>query len=174
VALAAGPDRPAVGRALGVQTGFSLCGNNLSTIDALTGKVPLMKSTRGRRLAALLVVIVALAAVAVAAFAIGANNGSGWFGRGMVMRGHGMGLGYGAGFGLFGLLGFILVGLLVFWLIAAIVSPDGRSRGPVGTAPGAPAAGDFDRLRELSEMHTRGELTDEEFTAAKRKILGLE
>jgi uncharacterized membrane protein len=81
---------------------------------------------------------------------------------------------YGAGFGLFGLLGFILVGLLVFWLIAAIVSPDGRSRGPVGTAPGAPAAGDFDRLRELSEMHTRGELTDEEFTAAKRKILGLE
>ncbi len=85
-----------------------------------------------------------------------------------------MGIGHGAGFGLFGLLGCILVGLLVFWLIAAIVFPDGRSRGPVGTSPGAPAAGDVDRLREISEMHTRGELTDEEFTAAKRKILGLE
>jgi uncharacterized membrane protein len=174
VALVVGPNRLAVGQARAVQTRFSLGGNTLSSIDALSGKVSLMKSTRGRRLAALLVVFVALAAVAVAAFAIGANNSSGLFGRGIEMRGYGMGMRYGAGFGLFGLLGFILVGLLVFWLIAAIVSPDGRSRGPVGTAPGAPAAGDFDRLRELSEMHTRGELTDEEFTAAKRKILGLE
>ena len=67
-----------------------------------------MRSTRGQRLAALLVVVAALAAVAVAAFAIGANNGSGWFGRGMLMRDHGMGWGYGPGFGLFGLVGFIL------------------------------------------------------------------
>jgi uncharacterized membrane protein len=133
-----------------------------------------MRSTRGQRLAALLVVVAALAAVAVAAFAIGANNGSGWFGRGMLMRDHGMGWGYGPGFGLFGLVGFILVGLLFFWLIAAIVSPNGRSHRPAETAPGAAGTGDFDRLRELSEMHTRGELTDEEFTAAKRRILGLE
>jgi hypothetical protein len=30
-----------------------------------------------------------------------------------------------------------------------------------------------DRLRELSELHDRGSLTDEEFAAAKRKLLGL-
>ena len=132
-----------------------------------------MKSTRGQRLAALLIVLVALAAVAAVAFAIGAKNGSGGFGRGMVMRGDGIGLGYGPGFGLFGLVGFVLVGLLFFWLIAAIAFPNGRSHRPAETAPGAAAPGDFDRLRELSEMHTRGELTDEEFTAAKRRILGL-
>jgi hypothetical protein len=133
-----------------------------------------MKSTGGRRLVALLILVAAIVVVAIGAFAIGAHNGSGGFGRGMMTRGFGMGWGYGSGFGLFGLVGLIIVGLLFFWLVAAIFSPDGRSRGPIGGAPAAPAPGDFDRLRELSEMHTRGELTDEEFTAAKRKILGLQ
>ena len=133
-----------------------------------------MKSTGGRRLAALLILVAAVVVVAIGAFAIGAHNGSGGFGRGMMTRGFGMGWGYGPGIGLFGLVGFVLVGLLFFWLIAAILSPDGRPRGPVSGQPHAPAPGDFDRLRELSEMHTRGELTEEEFTAAKRKILGLQ
>jgi hypothetical protein len=30
-----------------------------------------------------------------------------------------------------------------------------------------------ERLRELSDMHAQGHLTDDEFAAAKRKILGL-
>jgi hypothetical protein len=30
-----------------------------------------------------------------------------------------------------------------------------------------------ERLRELSAMHTQGLLTDDEFSAAKRKLLGL-
>jgi hypothetical protein len=37
----------------------------------------------------------------------------------------------------------------------------------------APAAGDLDRLHQLSELHDQGKLTDDEFTAAKRKLLGL-
>jgi len=40
------------------------------------------------------------------------------------------------------------------------------------TAPTNPATG-VDRLRELAELHDRGALTDEEFTAAKRQLLGL-
>jgi hypothetical protein len=31
----------------------------------------------------------------------------------------------------------------------------------------------MEQLRELSDLHSNGQLTDEEFTAAKRKILGL-
>jgi hypothetical protein len=30
-----------------------------------------------------------------------------------------------------------------------------------------------ERLRELSDMHSSGQLNDEEFAAAKRKLLGL-
>jgi hypothetical protein len=31
----------------------------------------------------------------------------------------------------------------------------------------------IDRLRDLAAMHEKGQLTDEEFTAAKRRLLGL-
>jgi len=65
-------------------------------------------------------------------------------------------------------LALVLIGLLFFWLLAAILTP---SRG--GTRTDAPAPGDLERLRELSDMHDRGQLTDEEFGAAKRKLLGL-
>jgi hypothetical protein len=37
----------------------------------------------------------------------------------------------------------------------------------------APAAADADGLVKLAELHRRGELTDEEFSAAKRKLLGI-
>ena len=37
--------------------------------------------------------------------------------------------------------------------------------------PPAPAS-DMDQLQQLAELHASGALTDEEFTAAKAKILG--
>ena len=38
----------------------------------------------------------------------------------------------------------------------------------------APAAGgiDFEQLKQLGELHTAGVLSDEEFAAAKAKVLG--
>ncbi len=130
----------------------------------------MMRSTAIRRLAVLVVVLAALGAVAVAAYNFGVGRGPASTSiRGMTFRGPGLGLGYRLGYGVFGLLGFVLIGLLLFWLLAALLSPDRGSNRP---AP--PAGGDVDRLRELSEMRSRGELTDEEFTAAKRKFLGLQ
>ncbi len=41
---------------------------------------------------------------------------------------------------------------------------------PAAAAPAAPDP--MERLRELGQLHESGVLTDEEFTAAKRKILG--
>jgi uncharacterized membrane protein len=129
-----------------------------------------MRRTAIRRLAVLVVFIAALAAVALVAYALGTGHTSGLFGmRGMGFRGDGMGWGYAPGFGILGLLGFILVGVLVIWLVAAVVSPGSGGSGSAGPAPA-----DVERLRELSEMHTRGELTDDEFTAAKRKLLGMQ
>ncbi|MGD0248949.1 MAG: SHOCT domain-containing protein [Candidatus Limnocylindrales bacterium] len=129
-----------------------------------------MKRTVLLRLAALVVALAAIAIVAVVAYNLGVANAPGApVMRGMRFDGHEMGWGgYGPGFGLLGLLGFVVIGVLVIWLLAALLSPDGGGRRPVG-----PAAGDVERLRELSDMHTAGKLTDDEFAAAKRKILGL-
>ena len=128
-----------------------------------------MKRTILPRLAVLVVALAAIAIVAVVAYNIGvANSHSAPVIRGMRFDGHGMGWGgYGPEFGLLGLLGFVAIGVLVIWLLAALLSPDG------GRRPPEPAAGDVERLRELSDMHTAGKLTDDEFAAAKRKILGL-
>jgi uncharacterized membrane protein len=129
-----------------------------------------MGRTAIRRLAILAVVVAALAAVALVAYYAGTVHPSGFFGvRGMPYRGDGMGWGYGPGFGLLGLLAFVLIGILVVWLVAAAVSPGNGSGTSAGSVPA-----DVERLRELSEMHTRGELTDDEFTAAKRKLLGMQ
>ena len=117
-----------------------------------------------------------------------ANAGSGpAIGRGFrgggPMMGSGMRAGYDvgwtgwAGFGWLGLLGLglLLLGILVVWLVIAAAS---RRRVPGSTPSGMPPGASTDpsgmgHLRELAEMHARGELTDEEFTAAKRKLLGL-
>lgn len=129
-----------------------------------------MRRTVIRRLAALAVVVAALAVVAIVAYNVGSGHQAGPFGmRGIGSRGDGMGWGYGPGYGILGLLGFVLVGVLAFWLVAAVISSGGRANGPAGPAPA-----DVERLRELSEMHTRGELTDDEFTTAKRKLLGMQ
>jgi hypothetical protein len=39
-------------------------------------------------------------------------------------------------------------------------------------APEAPAEDPFDQIEKLSKLHAEGALTDEEFAAAKAKILG--
>ena len=44
---------------------------------------------------------------------------------------------------------------------------------PPEPAPAAPSQGvDYDELKQLGELHANGTLTDEEFAAAKAKILG--
>ena len=45
---------------------------------------------------------------------------------------------------------------------------------PVAAAPAAPAAGGIDmaQLKQLGDLHAAGVLTDEEFAAAKAKLLG--
>lgn len=130
-----------------------------------------MNRTVLRRLAALVVALAVIAVVGVVAYQVGTGNmpGSHPIMRGTPFRGYGEGMGYAPGFGLLGLLGFALIGLLVFWLLVARPSLDSG-----GSRSTAPTAGDMERLRELSDLHTAGKLTDEEFTAAKRKVLGLQ
>ena len=133
-----------------------------------------------RRLLWIILALLALGVIAAVAFGLGVGwgHGGGWvfyrrgFGPGMM----GWGAGGGGWFGLIPFLTLVFVGIFLFVLFA---SGDRRyhSTGP-GTAgaPGsgaAPAPNDVDRLRELSELHDRGQLTDEEFAAAKRKLLGL-
>ncbi len=129
-----------------------------------------MRRTVLLRLIALAVAVAAIAAVALVAYNFGTSHAVAMpYMRGAPVRGFVDGMSYyWPGFGLFGLLGFVVIGLLFFWLLAALLSPGGGGRMPVG-----PATGDMERLRELSEMHDRSQLTDEEFSAAKRKLLGL-
>ena len=127
-----------------------------------------MNRTGARRLGFLLLVVAAVAVVGAAAYNVGLGAHDGVarpiFGMG---RGYGGGMGFGTGFSLFGLFGALLIGFLVVWLFVALLSGSAGA----GRLPTDPVAGD--RLRELAEMHDKGTLTDDEFTAAKRKMLGL-
>jgi uncharacterized membrane protein len=130
-----------------------------------------MNRTLLRRLGALVVAFAVVAVVGVVAYQVGTRNLSGFnpMMRATPFRGFGGGMGYAPGVGLFGLLTFVAVGLLVLWLVIAVM---GHNR--AGSAPTPPTTGDLERLRELSDLHTAGKLTDEEFTVAKRKVLGLQ
>ena len=122
------------------------------------------------RLAALVIALLAIAAVIVVAYHFGVTNANGGpIGRVFPMRGRMGGFGGDPGMGLVGLIVVVGVGLLFFWLLAALLSPN---RG--GASSVAPATGDMERLSQLSAMHDAGKLTDDEFTAAKRKLLGLQ
>lgn len=130
-----------------------------------------MKKNLVRLVAVAVVCVVVVGVVGVAAYHFGVATGSdGPMMRGVPARGF-MGVrGYDwPGAGLLGLLGLVLVGVLVFWLLAALLSPE---RG--GPRSSGPASGDVERLRELSDMHAQGRLTDEEFAAAKRRLLSLQ
>jgi uncharacterized membrane protein len=122
------------------------------------------------RLLGLAIGIAALAIVGVVAYNYGVSAGHGGtqavFGP---MRGYGRVGGFASGYGLLGLVPALIFGLLLVGLFAVLFSGFGRST--PASAQGVPEAG-VDRLRELSEMHGRGELTDTEFTAAKQKLLG--
>lgn len=142
------------------------------------------------RLAALLVAIVAIVGVGAIAYHAGVDNSTAGPGiRVMPFRGRMMGWGDGSGAGIIWLVGVVVVGLLFVWLLAALLSP-GRGTNSAGgagvsgagvsgsgatgpTATGS-SAGEPDTLKGLSDLHAQGRLTDEEFTAAKRKLLGLQ
>jgi hypothetical protein len=135
-----------------------------------------MNGKFGRRLLGLAIGVVALAIVGFVAYNLGSNAGHGgvqtMFGP---MRGYGRMAGFGAGFGLWGLFPLLLVGFLFVGLIAILATPSGRpTPSPMPPVPASGGAGSgIDGLQQLTEMHNRGELTDEEFTAAKRRLLGI-
>jgi uncharacterized membrane protein len=127
-----------------------------------------MVSKFGWRLVWLVLGVAVLLAVAAVAYAVGAGAGySGPFG---IRHGYGMAGWSGApwwGIGPMLIVVFVVIVLLVFLL-------GGSDRSARSTPPGpAATTNDVDRLRELAEMHDRGQLNDEEFAAAKRKILGI-
>jgi uncharacterized membrane protein len=137
-----------------------------------------MNTKAARRILLVVVSLAVIAAVGVAAYQWGLSNGPndtttivGRGFRGPMMdrdMGHTAWGFAGPGMGWIGLIVMLLLGLLFVWLILAAVS------GPRGSAaPSNSDAAGIDRLRGLSEMHARGELTDDEFAAAKRKLLGL-
>ncbi len=51
-------------------------------------------------------------------------------------------------------------------------APPPSAAAPAAPAPAAPAPSMIDQLSELATLHERGALTDEEFAAAKTKLLG--
>jgi uncharacterized membrane protein len=126
-----------------------------------------MNGKVARRLLLIVVAVVIVAAVGALAYNAGLNmNGGGTrFGYGPMRMYDGYGW---PGFGLFGFLVMLALGVLVVWFIFAVVPGPGGSRAPDPTA-----SADVAKLRELTELHDRGALSDEEFTAAKRKLLGL-
>lgn len=131
-----------------------------------------MNSKLARRLILVLVAIVAVVVVGAIAYRAGQGNPGVGFGPFGPVRGyHGMmGYGWGGfdGFGGWGFLGMLVIGFLIVWFLMLLVSGSGGGR-PVDTS----STGGVDKLRELTELHDRGALTDEEFTAAKRKLLGM-
>lgn len=121
--------------------------------------------SNGRRLAWIALVVLLLVVVGAVGYRLGiAHDG---IGNAMAVRGFGFRY---PGIGLLGLLGpLILVGLAVTFVVLLLREP---ARPPA--PPDVHDGGDgVDRLRELATMHTQGQLTDEEFAAAKRKLLGL-
>jgi uncharacterized membrane protein len=137
-------------------------------------RLPRMNRKVVRLLIGLVIGIAVLAVVGVVAYNYGAsghNSPVTFFGP---MRGYGRGMGWdGWGFGLWGLIPLLLFGLLVFVLFSWLLSGPSRPASMPPTPPQGPTGDGLDGLRQLSEMHSRGELTDEEFTAAKRRLLGL-
>ena len=130
---------------------------------------------------ALVITLGVLAIVGVVAYNLGVNASNG----GHVALGFGPMRGsvdyhmFGGeiGVGLWGLILMVLIVIGIVGLLAAVFGGWGhdRSHPAEPTMPGqTPAAGEgLERLSELSAMHDKGALTDEEFTAAKRKLLGL-
>ena len=138
------------------------------------------------RIAWIVLGAVALVVVAVVAYSIGTTNGHGPDGIGVMSF---RGMAFGRGWGWLGLLfPALLVGLGVLFVLALVGEPRRGAPPPPSYLPPYPPAyqpgdagpmvpppGDdgVTQLRQLAELHAQGHLTDEEFVAAKRKLLGL-
>ena len=134
-----------------------------------------MNRTVLARLIALLIAVAAVVVVGAVAYHFGVTNSTaGPAIRVMPFRGRMMGWGDGSGAGLVWLVGLVVIGLLFVWLLAAILSPGRGGPNQAGTAGSTGPAAGVDTLKDLSDLHEQGRLTDEEFTAAKRKLLGLQ
>jgi uncharacterized membrane protein len=128
-----------------------------------------MVSKIGWRLIWVVLGVAALVAVAVVAYQVGASGG--YSGPFFMRRGSGM-LGWEGGVGWWGIVPALMLVFLVIVLFVILLGGFDRPSRPTTPGPAAPTQ-DVDRLRELVELHDRGQLNDEEFAAAKRKILGL-
>ncbi len=121
-----------------------------------------------RRSAWIAIVVLLLVVVGAVGFGLGVAAAHGGGADGIPM--HGFGVRY-PGVGLLGLLGpLVLVGLAVAFMVLLFREP-GRAT-PPPPPPAPPNGGGVDLLRDLVTMHERGQLTAEEFAAAKRKLLG--
>jgi uncharacterized membrane protein len=121
--------------------------------------------SNGRRLAWIALFALLLVVVGAVGYRLGVAHG------GVVNPAAVRGFGFRyPGIGLLGLLGpLVLVGLAVTFVVLLVREP-ARPSAPTERRDGGDGV---DRLRELATMHTQGQLTDEEFAAAKRKLLGL-
>ncbi len=121
--------------------------------------------SNGRRLAWIALVVLLLVVAGAVGYRLGIAHGG--IGNAVAVRGFGFRY---PGIGLLGLLGPILVVGLAVTLVVLLIREPARPFTP----PDAPEGGDgVDRLRALATMHAQGQLTDEEFAAAKRRLLGL-
>ena len=128
-----------------------------------------------RRLVWAAIVVLLLVLVGGGAFWLGVVAGRGDVSPAMPMRGFAFRY---PGSGLLGLLVPLLVIGSIVTCVVLLVAP-GRSASPLSpavqpsVAPPRDGSDGVDRLRELVAMHANGQLTDEEFTAAKRRFLGM-
>ena len=121
--------------------------------------------SNGRRLAWIVLFVLLLVVVGAVGYRLGVAHGGGV--NAAALRGFGFRY---PGIRLLGLLGpLVLVGLAVTFVVLLVREPARPSAPPERRDGG----GDVDRLRELATLHAQGQLTDEEFAAAKRKLLGL-
>jgi hypothetical protein len=121
----------------------------------------------GRRLAGIVLGLLLLVVVGVVGYRLGVAAGHAGLVNAVPVRGFGFRY---PGVGLLAfLVPLVLVGLAVTFVVLLVHEP----RQPAAPPAQRDGGDGIDRLRDLATMHERGQLTDEEFGAAKRKLLGL-
>jgi len=141
------------------------------------------------RLGALVLAVATVGVVGALAYQFGVDHADRF--RPMVLGANLRDSDFEPGWWLLGLVALGLVAMFIFWLVADRLSKandtvasdmaaaplldSSPSVEPDAITTAVPVTPDLDvdRLRKLADLHTIGKLTDEEFTAAKRKVLGL-